>query len=81
MRQADSFSKSLSSIMMMKTHLGQSAHDEMLFGNPLHGFVTFPLIYLRYGKIWIRDSSVGIATRYGLDGPRIESFHTCPDRP
>ena len=33
-----------------------------------------------------RDSTVGIATRYGLDGPGIESrwseiFHTCPDRP
>ena len=33
-----------------------------------------------------RDSSVGIATRYGLDGPRIESrwgeiFRTCPDQP
>ena len=33
-----------------------------------------------------RDSSVGIATRYGLDGPGIESrwgeiFHTRPDRP
>jgi hypothetical protein len=33
-----------------------------------------------------RDSSVGIATRYGLDGPGIESrwgrdFRTCPDRP
>jgi hypothetical protein len=32
-----------------------------------------------------RDSSVDIATRYGLDGPRIESqwgetFNTCPDR-
>ena len=34
------------------------------------------------------DSSVGIATRYGLDGPGIESrwgggeiFHTLPDRP
>ena len=31
-------------------------------------------------------SSVGIATSYGLDGPRIESrwgeiFRTCPDRP
>ena len=31
-------------------------------------------------------SSVGIATDYGLDGPRIESrwgeiFRTCPDRP
>jgi hypothetical protein len=34
-----------------------------------------------------RDSSVGTATRYGLDGPRIESwwggeiFRTSPDRP
>jgi len=32
------------------------------------------------------DSSVGVATRYGLDGPGIESrwseiFRTCPDRP
>ena len=27
-----------------------------------------------------RDSSVGIATRYGLDGPGIES-RTRPDRP
>ena len=33
------------------------------------------------------DSAVGIATRYGLDGPGIESrwgreiFRTCPDRP
>jgi hypothetical protein len=34
---------------------------------------------------WSRDSSVGIATRYGLEGPGIESrwgeiFRTCPDR-
>ena len=33
-----------------------------------------------------RDSSVGMATRYGLDGPGIESrwgevFRTSPDRP
>ena len=33
------------------------------------------------------DSSIGIATGYGLDGPGIESrrggeiFRTCPDRP
>ena len=33
-----------------------------------------------------RDSSVGIATRYGMDGPGIESrwgggiFRTCPGR-
>jgi len=31
-------------------------------------------------------SAVGIATRYGLDSPGLESrwgeiFHTCPDRP
>jgi hypothetical protein len=36
--------------------------------------------------VWSRDSSVGIATRYGLDGPVIESrwggenFRTRPDR-
>jgi hypothetical protein len=33
-----------------------------------------------------RESSVSIATGYGLDGPAIEPgggeiFHTCPDRP
>ena len=35
-----------------------------------------------------RNGVIGIATRYGLDGPRIESrwgggeiFRTCPDRP
>ena len=34
-----------------------------------------------------RDSSVGITTRYGLEGSEIECgwggeiFHTCPDRP
>ena len=38
-----------------------------------------------YIVVWIRDSSVGIATRYGLEGPGIESrwgeiFHTYPDR-
>ena len=26
-----------------------------------------------YIVVWIRDSSVGIATRYGLEGPEIES--------
>ena len=35
---------------------------------------------------FLQDSSVGIATRYGLDGPGIESrggqiFRTRPDRP
>jgi len=28
-----------------------------------------------------RDSLVGIATGYGLDGPGSEIFRTCPDRP
>ena len=40
-------------------------------------------IYIYVGS---QNSSVGIATRYGLDGPGIESrsgeiFRTCPDRP
>jgi hypothetical protein len=40
----------------------------------------------RYSKWRVRDSSVGIATRYGLDGPEIESrwseiFRTRPDEP
>ena len=42
-----------------------------------------------YIKIFVgRDSSVGTATRYGMDGSGIESrwgggeiFRTCPDRP
>jgi len=34
---------------------------------------------------WRRDSSVAVATRYGLDGPGsnpggVEIFRTCPDR-
>ena len=38
------------------------------------------------GLVTSRDSSVGIETRYGLDGPGIESrwgrnFRTGPDRP
>ena len=37
---------------------------------PVNGyFLTFQKVVLPLG----RDSSVGIATRYGLDGPRIES--------
>jgi hypothetical protein len=41
-----------------------------------------------YNRVYLfqmgRDSSIGIATRYGLDGPGIESrriFRTLPDRP
>jgi hypothetical protein len=38
-----------------------------------------------YSCVWSRDSSVGIATRYGLEGPGIESrwgeiFRTYPDQ-
>jgi len=44
--------------------------------------------YYYYYYIRSRDSSVGLATRYGLDGPGIESrwgggseiFRTCADR-
>ena len=50
MRQADSFSKLMSSIMMIKTHWCPSAHNAILFGNTLQVFVTFPLISLGYGE-------------------------------
>jgi len=49
---------------------------------------SFTLLFNVYqGSLWSQDTSVGIATRYGLDGPEIESrwggeiFLTCPDRP
>jgi len=53
--------------------------DEHSFTSGCH---IFPMLMLRMG----RDSSVGIATRYELDGPVIESrrgeiFRTRPDRP
>jgi hypothetical protein len=31
-------------------------------------------------KLWVPGSTVGIATRYGLECPRVES-RLCPDRP
>jgi hypothetical protein len=34
---------------------------------------AYPLFTLRASMSWSRDSSVGIATRYRLDGPGIES--------
>jgi hypothetical protein len=42
-------------------------------------------IHLVLISVWSRDSVVGTATRYGLEGPRIESrwgeiFRTYPDR-
>jgi hypothetical protein len=45
-----------------------------------------PLKYICLYSYVGRDSSVGTATRYGLDGPGIESrwgeiFNTRPDRP
>jgi hypothetical protein len=46
------------------------------------------LLYFAHFHVSGPDSSVGIATRYGLDGPVIDSrwgggeiFRTCPDRP
>ena len=46
------------------------------------GSIIVPIFYICVG----RDSVVGIATRYELDGPGIESrwsriFRICPDRP
>jgi len=50
----------------------------------IRNYVTLCTMYSGVG----RDSSVGIATRYGLDGPEIDSrrgggeiFRTCPDWP
>jgi hypothetical protein len=51
-------------------------------------FYHYQLGKLRFDqnlKIRGRDSSVGIATRYGLDGPGsnpggVENFRTCPDQ-
>ena len=47
-------------------------------------FIIIIIIHMAI-SISIRDSSVGTATQYGLDGPGIESrwgeiFHTRPDR-
>jgi hypothetical protein len=49
------------------------------------GYVVNPLFVPVHIERMGRDSSVGIATRYGLDGTGIESrwgemFHTRPDR-
>jgi hypothetical protein len=54
----------------------------MAFLCDLKQSLIYGLSYLMCGP----DSSVGIATDYGLDGPGIESrwgeiFRTCPDRP
>ena len=50
--------------------------------------MAYRKIILGYCEDYGRNSSVGIATGYGLDGPGIESrwgggeiFRTCPDRP
>jgi len=59
------------------------------FPYPLTCFFTLGITLLLTLGLWARDSSVGIATRYGLDGPGIESrgwgggeiFRTRPDRP
>ena len=52
-------------------------------------FSDYNLVPIRFRTLLGRDSSVGIATGYGLDCPRIESrlgeggeiFRTRPDRP
>ena len=43
------------------------------FPYPLTCFFTLGITLLLTLGLWARDSSVGIATRYGLDGPGIES--------
>jgi hypothetical protein len=53
---------------------------------PTAGNTPPAAVAVRLGKWFVgRDSSVGIATRYGLDGPGIESrwgrdLGACPDR-
>ena len=59
-----------------------SSSDDRCLPSVLSGFVCEG-----YRDLVGRGSSVGIATRYGLDGPEIESrwerdfFRTRPDRP
>jgi len=36
----------------------------------IYNDIKYPVPYI---TLWSQDSSVGIATRYGLDGPGIES--------
>ena len=50
--------------------------------------ILYVRFYFYYTLAGDRDSSVGTATRYGLEGPGIESswgrgeiFRNCPDRP
>ena len=51
----------------------------------LHNFRALRAFNLTLFSNWSRDSAVGIATRYGLDGRGSnpgegEIFHTCPER-
>ena len=61
-----------------------SRHKFLLITNLMH-FFMYVFIYSFISAD--RDSSVDIATAYGLDGTAIESrlgveiFRTCPDRP
>ena len=62
------------------SHLTSSIHHRYL-----SFLVTVTFSFLLYVYIWSQDSSVGIATRYGLESPGIESrwgeiFRTYPDR-
>jgi hypothetical protein len=52
---------------------------------PCTGQISLPILFQDLRPTWSRDTSVGIASRYGLGGPGIESrcgdiFRTYPDR-
>jgi hypothetical protein len=62
------------------------SHLEILWLYQLQHFLTVFCVNQRAGLLWGRDSSVSIATRYGLVGPGIESrwgeiFRIRPDWP
>ena len=62
-------------------------HPQSTIPNPQFSLITCPShLTLTTWRPVGQDSSVAIATGYGLDGPGIESrwgeiFRTCPDRP
>jgi hypothetical protein len=70
-------------------HVGDNRNEKLninLENCAFRWFVSYKYkIGLLYSLLGSRDSSVGIATRYGLEGPAIESrwgeiFRTYPDR-
>jgi hypothetical protein len=77
--------------LLLYTH---RVHIQFVYCRPNHSYrlhdqhtILFPLClyFILVNKVWGRDSSVGTATRYGLDRPGIESrgeiFRTRPDGP